>query len=74
LYKTKDIFGFEETFANNGYQLPAAPNQQEAASMRTTGVWLGTVSLVFSWFYPDFFLKRCNSLLMVIDWFKKQIL
>jgi predicted nucleic acid-binding protein len=28
---TKTIFGFDEVFRKNGYQLPAAPNQQEAA-------------------------------------------
>jgi predicted nucleic acid-binding protein len=29
--KTKEIFGFDEVFANNGYQPPEASNQQEAA-------------------------------------------
>ena len=28
---TKLIFGFDEVFRKNGYRLPAAPNQQEAA-------------------------------------------
>ena len=28
---TKLIFGFDEVFAKNGYRLPQAPNQQEAA-------------------------------------------
>jgi predicted nucleic acid-binding protein len=30
-YQTAYIFGFDEAFAKNGYRLPAAPNQQEAA-------------------------------------------
>ena len=30
-YQTQEIFGFDEAFAKNGYRLPAAPNQQEAA-------------------------------------------
>jgi predicted nucleic acid-binding protein len=30
-FKTKVIFGFDEVFAKNGYRLPEAPNQQEAA-------------------------------------------
>jgi predicted nucleic acid-binding protein len=30
-YQTPYIFGFDEAFAKNGYRLPAAPNQQEAA-------------------------------------------
>ena len=30
-YQTQEIFGFDETFAKNGYRLPAAPKQQEAA-------------------------------------------
>jgi len=28
---TKLIFGFDEVFRKNGYRLPEAPNQQEAA-------------------------------------------
>jgi predicted nucleic acid-binding protein len=30
-YQTPYIFGFDEAFAKNGYRLPEAPNQQEAA-------------------------------------------
>jgi len=30
-YQTPYIFGFDEAFAKNGYRLPAAENQQEAA-------------------------------------------
>ena len=30
-YQTQEIFGFDEVFAKNGYRLPEAPNQQEAA-------------------------------------------
>jgi predicted nucleic acid-binding protein len=29
--ETKPIFGFDEVFRKNGYRLPAAPNQREAA-------------------------------------------
>ena len=31
VHKTTEVFGFDETFAKNGYQLPAAPNKQQAA-------------------------------------------
>ena len=30
-FQTKLIFGFDAVFAKNGYRLPVAPNQQEAA-------------------------------------------
>jgi hypothetical protein len=30
-YQTPYIFGFDEVFAKNGYRLPEAPKQQEAA-------------------------------------------
>ena len=31
VYKTTEIFGFDETFAKNGYRLPVVANPQEAA-------------------------------------------
>jgi hypothetical protein len=30
-FQTKLIFGFDEAFAKNGYRLPEAPNQEQAA-------------------------------------------
>ena len=30
-YQTPYIFGFDQVFAKNGYQLPAAPNEEQAA-------------------------------------------
>ena len=30
-YQTKEIFGFDEAFAKNGYRLPEAPEQERAA-------------------------------------------
>ena len=30
-YQTQEIFGFDEAFAKNGYRLPEAPNQEQAA-------------------------------------------
>jgi predicted nucleic acid-binding protein len=29
--KTTEIFGFDETFAKNGYRLPEAPKEEQAA-------------------------------------------